>query len=183
MSHVPELVAGALRRPDAPAATRYLRSLAGRPPVAPDTERALERYDPQRGVPFWGYAVAWVRQAMQQLVAELMRPTVLSDRALRHLARVREAHLELLAETRAEPSLAALAERSGLAREQVNDLLAVERPPRSLEAPLEAEDGAVGTFGDLIADPLSGSGSFRAKRGLDGLAQRGRAVAGGDHGA
>jgi hypothetical protein len=43
MSHVPELVAGALRRPDAPAATRYLRSLAGRPPVAPDTERALER--------------------------------------------------------------------------------------------------------------------------------------------
>ena len=47
--------------------------------------RALERYDPDQGVPFWGYASFWVRQAMQQLVAELTRPLVLSDRALRQL--------------------------------------------------------------------------------------------------
>src|SRR5918998_6633093 len=39
--------------------------------------RALARYDPERGVPFWGYASWWVRQAMQQLVAELTRPVVL----------------------------------------------------------------------------------------------------------
>jgi hypothetical protein len=26
--------------------------------------RALERFDPDRGVPFWGYASWWVRQAM-----------------------------------------------------------------------------------------------------------------------
>jgi DNA-directed RNA polymerase sigma subunit (sigma70/sigma32) len=45
--------------------------------------RALERYDPTLGVPFWGYATWWVRQAMQQLIAELTGPTVLSDRALR----------------------------------------------------------------------------------------------------
>ena len=52
--------------------------------------RALDRFDPTLGTPFWGYATWWVRQAMQQLVAELTRPVVLSDRALRHLARVRE---------------------------------------------------------------------------------------------
>ena len=45
--------------------------------------RALERYEPERGVPFWGYATFWVRQAMQQLIAEVTRPLVLSDRALR----------------------------------------------------------------------------------------------------
>jgi hypothetical protein len=44
--------------------------------------RALDRYDPTAGVPFWGYAAWWVRQAMQQLIAELTRPLVLSDRAL-----------------------------------------------------------------------------------------------------
>src|SRR3954468_21019515 len=33
--------------------------------------RALERYDASRGTPFWAYAAWWVRQAMQQLVAEL----------------------------------------------------------------------------------------------------------------
>ncbi|MCW3029991.1 MAG: polymerase, sigma 32 subunit, RpoH, partial [Solirubrobacterales bacterium] len=51
----------------------------------------LERYDPQRGVPFWVYASWWVRQAMQQLISEVSRPTVLSDRAQRGLARIREA--------------------------------------------------------------------------------------------
>src|SRR5436190_2541787 len=40
--------------------------------------RALERYEPDRGVPFWAYAAWWVRQAMQQLVAELNNPVVLS---------------------------------------------------------------------------------------------------------
>src|SRR4051794_38385132 len=61
--------------------------------------RALERFDPERGTPFWAYAAAWVRQAMQQLVAELTRPAVLSDRALRQLARLREAHARALRET------------------------------------------------------------------------------------
>jgi RNA polymerase primary sigma factor len=53
--------------------------------------RALQRYDPERGVPFWAYAAWWVRQAMQQVVSELSRPLVLSDRALRQLARVKAA--------------------------------------------------------------------------------------------
>src|SRR3954471_9599710 len=41
--------------------------------------RALDGYDADRGVPFWGYATWWVRQAMQQLVSELPRRAVLSD--------------------------------------------------------------------------------------------------------
>lgn len=58
--------------------------------------RALERYDLALGVPFWGYATWWVRQAMQQLIAELARPTVVSDRALRHLAQLKRAHRDYL---------------------------------------------------------------------------------------
>jgi RNA polymerase sigma factor (sigma-70 family) len=117
--------------------------------------RALERYDPERGVPFWGYAAWWVRQAMQQLVAELTRPTVLSDRALRHLARLKDAHHAALSSTGREPGRDELAERSGLTADQVEDLLAVERVPRSLDEPVAGDEGAVGRFGDLIADPLA----------------------------
>jgi RNA polymerase sigma factor (sigma-70 family) len=117
--------------------------------------RALERYDPDRGVPFWGYAAYWVRQAMQQLVAELTRPLVLSDRALRQLARVKDAHHSALGETGHEPSRDELAERSGLSALQVDELLAAERPARSLQEPVLGEDGAVGTFGDLLVDPLA----------------------------
>ena len=66
--------------------------------------RALERYDPEQGVPFWGYANWWVRQAMQQLIAELTRPIVLSDRSLRQLSALKRAHHAYLTEHGQEPS-------------------------------------------------------------------------------
>jgi RNA polymerase primary sigma factor len=115
--------------------------------------RALERYEPGRGVPFWAYATFWVRQAMQQLVAELTRPLVLSDRALRQLARLKDAHRGALAETGREPGRDELAARSGLSADQVDALVTAESPARSLEQP--PAEGAVGAFGDLLADPLA----------------------------
>jgi RNA polymerase sigma factor (sigma-70 family) len=117
--------------------------------------RALERFDPERGVPFWGYATWWVRQAMQQLVAELTRPVVLSDRALRHLARLKQAHHDAVGQTGREPSREDLAIRTGLTFDQVDDLLATERAPRSLQEPIAGSDEDVGAFGDLLADPLA----------------------------
>ena len=115
--------------------------------------RALERFDPSRGVPFWAYAAWWVRQAMQQLVAELTGPVVLSDRALRNLARLKTAHADAVRESGREPGRDELIRRSGIAADSVDDLLAWQRAPRSLDAPVG--DEGVGTFGDLIADPLA----------------------------
>ena len=117
--------------------------------------RAIERYDPDRGVPFWGYATFWVRQAMQQLVAELTRPMVLSDRALRQLSRIKDAHRHALQESGLEPASEEIAARTDLTRQQVEDLMAADRPPRSTDEPVETGDGAVGAFGDLLADPLA----------------------------
>lgn len=117
--------------------------------------RAVERYDPGRGIPFWAYASSWVRQAMQQLVAELSRPTVLSDRALRYLARLKDAHRQFLAEAGHEPSLAELADAAGLTIEQVGSVLTVDRAPRSTDEPLTISDSDAGTVGDLLTDPLA----------------------------
>jgi len=117
--------------------------------------RALERYDPNRGVPFWGYATWWVRQAMQQLVSELTRPMVLSDRALRHLARLKDAHRSVLQETGREPTREQLAAHARLDLDQVDDLLAVERAPKAVEEPTHREDGEIGTFGELLVDPMA----------------------------
>jgi DNA-directed RNA polymerase sigma subunit (sigma70/sigma32) len=115
--------------------------------------RALERFDPSLHTPFWAYASWWVRQAMQQLVSELTRPVVLSDRAVRQLARVKDAHQRHLRAHSAEPTLRDLAESTGLSREQVERLMAAERKPRALEEPLGSDGEAGGTFGDLLADP------------------------------
>jgi RNA polymerase sigma factor (sigma-70 family) len=117
--------------------------------------RALERFDPDSSVPFWAYASWWVRQAMQQLVSELNRPVVLSDRALRQLSRVKEAHAAHQRETGREATLAELAQRSGVDEPQLANLIAADRPARGLEQPVQGEEGTVGTFGELIGDPLA----------------------------
>jgi RNA polymerase primary sigma factor len=120
--------------------------------------RALKRYDPRLETPFWAYASWWVRQAMQQLVAEMMRPVVLSDRAQRQLARVREARREHLQANGSEPSTAALATATELPRERVERLEAAERPQRSLEEPLGVDESGGGTLGELVADPVAEDG-------------------------
>jgi DNA-directed RNA polymerase sigma subunit (sigma70/sigma32) len=79
---------------------------------------------------------------MQQLVSELSRPVVLSDRALRHLARLKTAHREAVDASGREPSRAGLAERTGLTLDQVDDLLASDRAPRSLQEPISGERSA-----------------------------------------
>lgn len=116
--------------------------------------RALARYDPSLGTPFWAYASWWVRQGMQQLVSEVARPIVLSDRALRQLARIRdEQHRHLRAEGR-DPTLGELAVRTGIARRQVEQLIAAVRPSRALDEPVNGDGEPKGhSFGDLIADP------------------------------
>jgi RNA polymerase sigma factor (sigma-70 family) len=115
--------------------------------------RALERFEPARGVPFWGYAAWWVRQSMQQVVSELSRPMVLSDRALRQLSRVKMAQRQFEQRRRRQPRPAELARMVGLPQSQVESLMRTERTARGLD-----DDGSTGsgdgtTIADLLADP------------------------------
>jgi RNA polymerase primary sigma factor len=114
--------------------------------------RALGRYDGSLDTPFWAYAAWWVRQAMQRLVAELGRPVVLSDRALRQLACLKDAHRELVQAHGRQPSTAELATATRFSRRQIEGLVAVERTPRALEESVGSEEGTVATFGELLAD-------------------------------
>lgn len=115
--------------------------------------RAVKRYDPRLGTPFWAYASWWVRQAMQELVAEMTRPVVLSDRALRQLARLNHARREHLQAHGREPSTAELATATGFASDQIETLLASERQARALGESVSGEEGPASTLEDLLADP------------------------------
>lgn len=115
--------------------------------------RALERFDPELEVPFWGYASWWVRQAMQQLVSERSRPIVMSDRALRQLARVKDAQRGFEQSHHVAPSCGELAASAGLPRAHVESLLASERRPRGLDEPAAGQAGDGATVGELLADP------------------------------
>ena len=113
--------------------------------------RAADRYDATIGAPFWAYASWWVRQAMQQLVAELRWPSALSDRALRHLARVKDAQREQLQKTGGELSTADLADETGFTAEHIQQLMAIDRTARGLEEPVSGDAGA--TVGEFVTDP------------------------------
>jgi RNA polymerase sigma factor (sigma-70 family) len=115
--------------------------------------RALQRFDPELGVSLWAYASWWVRQAMQQLVSEMARPIVLSDRALRQLARIRAAERRFAQEHGREPTLRELADNTGFSLEHVESLACAARRPRALEerAGGEPDDGVV--LVERLADP------------------------------
>ncbi|MDX6535307.1 MAG: polymerase primary sigma factor [Gaiellales bacterium] len=119
--------------------------------------RALERYDARMDTPFWAYAYWWVRQAMQELVSQLTRPVVLSDRAVRQLARVKDAQQTFLRTHGVEAAPSDLAAETGLSAAHVESLLAADRRPRAVEERIGgADDNASGgTIGEQIADPMA----------------------------
>jgi RNA polymerase primary sigma factor len=146
---------------------------------------ATRRYDSDLGTPFWAYASFWVRKAMQELVAELARPVVLSDRASRDLARLRRLRHESLQTRRREPTVDELSAASGFAAEHVENLLSTERVPRSLDEPLGGYGVPSLTVSETIVDPLA-ERAFqkvlddheldRMETLVEGLEQRERAV-------
>jgi RNA polymerase sigma factor (sigma-70 family) len=113
--------------------------------------RALNRYDLKFGVPFWVYASWWVRQAMQQLVAELSGPVVLSDRALRQLARIKQAERDCGQRSGHEPESSMLALETGLPSAQIERLRTAERAAIGVDEPVGHDGG--GTLAELLADP------------------------------
>jgi RNA polymerase primary sigma factor len=117
--------------------------------------RAAKRYDQAFGTPFWAYASWWVRQAMQQLVAELTGPVVLSDRAARHLVHLKRARLRYEQTNWREPSAGDLADATALSRDLVESLIAAERAPRGLDERVPDEEEAGATIAQRLADPFT----------------------------
>jgi RNA polymerase sigma factor (sigma-70 family) len=110
--------------------------------------RALERFDPARGVPFGAYARHWVRQALQQAVAESMRPYRLPTHVLWDLHELKDARERHLQEHGREARAVELADALGWDAGRVEATVRAERPA-----------GEVGV--DLLEDPL-GADAYEA---------------------
>ena len=74
--------------------------------------RAVERYEPEKG-PFEPWARLWVRQALQQAVAESFRPLRLPTHVLWDLHELKEARERFTSAPGREPSIAELADALG----------------------------------------------------------------------
>jgi RNA polymerase sigma factor (sigma-70 family) len=116
--------------------------------------RALQRYDPQRGVPFEAYAALWIRQSLQELRSDFMRPLRLPPRALRQIARLKSEHRRFWAAEHREPSLTELADKTGIDRDQVETLVRAEQQARLLSEPVGAIEGEVGVLESVAGEQV-----------------------------
>lgn len=121
--------------------------------------RALVRFDIDRGVPFSAFAALWIRQALQELRSDFVRPLRLPPKALRQLSQLKNLHQEIYVAERRDAPLSELASKAKIPFRQAEMLIRADQQGRSLTEPL---DGEIGTLGDLIEDPLAGDAYLRA---------------------
>lgn len=94
--------------------------------------RAVERFDPDRG-PFVLWARLWVRQGLQQTVAESSRAFRLPTHVLWEMHELKEARERLAGRLGREPRLAELADELGWGVDRLADVLRAERPADDVE--------------------------------------------------
>jgi len=117
--------------------------------------RALQRFDPDRGVPFAAFATWWIRQSLQEARSDFMRPLRLPPKALRQLSQLKSEHQRIYQGEHRLAEIGELADRTNIELGQAEALLTADARPRSLDEPVENTEGELGTMGDLLEDPLS----------------------------
>lgn len=135
-----------------PAVRAWARRYAGRGVSEDDLRqdgvvgvlRAVERYERSKG-PFLPWARLWVRQALQQSVAESSRPLRLPTHVLWDMHELKEARERFMGRAEREPSVSELAQALGWSIERVGEVVRAERPAASIDE-----------TADLLVEPLSG---------------------------
>jgi RNA polymerase sigma factor (sigma-70 family) len=117
--------------------------------------RALQRFDPDRGVPFAPFATWWIRQSLQEARSDFMRPMRLPPKALRQLSQLKSEHQRIYQGERRSAKIGELADRTNIELQQAESLLSADARSRSLDEPIDNAEGELGTLGDLLEDPLS----------------------------
>ena len=109
--------------------------------------KAVDRFQPSRGLRFSTYATWWIRQSVSRGVADYGRTIRLPVHAVEAIGKLERARRTLREASGREPSEAELGARLGMPADKVRLLLEAARQPFSLDAPTgENEEQAIGTM-------------------------------------
>ncbi len=115
--------------------------------------KAVDRYDPERGVRLSTYATWWIRQTITRATGDTGRTIRLPINQGQRWGRLRKTGEELSQQLGREPSLDEIAAAAGLTVEQVEATLSAVREPMQIDELVSEEDDRPRE--DLLADTES----------------------------
>src|SRR4051794_5105148 len=116
--------------------------------------RAVDRFDHRRGASFPTFGVFWIRKAIEDALQDKGRIIRLPANQHYLVGKIKKMTAHLTQVLRREPSPEELAKELHVSAKLVEKLLAVAKPPISLQTPLlSEEEGRENELADMLADP------------------------------
>ena len=102
--------------------------------------KAVDRFDPEKGVKLSTYAIWWIKQAIKNALGNQSKTIRLPAKTIEKITRMRRVSAQMGNELGREPTEDELSEELGIATEKVAGLRSVGLRPESLNAPVGVDE-------------------------------------------